>query len=83
MLVATKGPTENWAWYQVLAATIAFLVWLFAISSPACAWAVEMVFGTGAMLVAAPSYIRSLVLLASSLLFPLVEKGLQKLGIKI
>jgi hypothetical protein len=83
VLVATKEATESWAWYQALAAMVAFLVWLFAIASPAWPWVVDAVNGAGAAVQAAPGYIRSLVLLASSLLFPLVEKGLQRLGFGI
>jgi hypothetical protein len=76
ILFATKDRGERWAWYQSAAGFFAFLVWLFAVNSPVWAW----LFGSTAVS-AAPGYVRSLVLVGASMVFPLVERILKTFGL--
>lgn len=70
--VAAKDTREPIPWYQALAALIAFAIWLLAMKSPLFDFAGGM-----------PGYVRSLILIGAGLLFPLMEKILQRLGIPV
>jgi uncharacterized membrane protein len=76
ILVATKEKNERWAWYQAVVGVVAFLVWLFAIDSPAAHQVVAVDGGV-------PGYVRSLVLVGASMVFPVIEKILKINGIKV
>ncbi|MFQ5348777.1 MAG: hypothetical protein ACE5ED_13230 [Rhodothalassiaceae bacterium] len=69
MYVATKDENEPPAWHQIIAAPVAFAVWLIAIGSPL----VDVVFG-------APiePWLGSVILIAATAVIPLVEKAVIK-----
>jgi hypothetical protein len=82
LLFATSEPGQRLAWYQAFVGLVAFLIWLLVVQSPFWDW-VWKPTGPGTGAAALPGYARSIILIAATLTFPLVEKVLKRFGVPV
>ena len=84
ILFATTNPGERLPWYQALVGLMAFLVWLLAVGSPFWnEWILKQQLGIADPVKEVSGIVRSLVLIAATLAFPLIERILRYFGVRI